>query len=86
MPMLDISTKIPAKPVASPATPLVPAKSPANSVSGKGTIVLLSPDALKLSRDLHAIENDPEIDAMQRHDASVQLRKMAAEILTGKKG
>ena len=84
--MLDISAKFPAKPITAPATPLVPAKPPADSVSGKGTIVLLSPDALKLSRDLHAVENDPEIDAMQRHDASVQLRKMAAEILTNKKG
>ncbi len=84
--MLDIITKLPTKPIAAEATPSITAKPPADSVSGKGTIVLLSPDALKLSRDLHAVANDPDIDVRQRHDASVQLRKMAAEILTGKKG
>ncbi len=84
--MLEIGEKLPVRPSSNQTATVTKVVQPQKSVIQAGTIVLLSPDALKLSRDLHAVENDPEIDAMQRHDASVQLRQMAAEILTGKKG
>ena len=82
--MLDISSKLPTKPIADPATPIVPAQPPANSISRKGAIVILSPEALKLSRDLQAVANDPDTEPVARLDASVQLRQMAAQILTAK--
>lgn len=82
--MLDIGEKLPVKPVSNQTSTVTPATQPKKSVNPTGTIVLLSPDALKLSRDLHAVESDPELDAVQRHDASVQLRRMAADILTNK--
>ena len=81
--MLDI-TKPSAKSVAEPTLPVTPIQKPSESVSTKGTIVVLSPDAIKLSRDLQAVQNDPDKDPAARMDASVQLRKMAAQILTAK--
>ena len=46
--------------------------------------MILSPDAIKLSRDLQAVVNDPDKEPIARLDASVQLRQMAAQILTAK--
>lgn len=82
--MLDINPTPPAKPVSEPTPTKVQAPPPSESVSKKGTIVLLSPDALKLSRDLKAVQNDPDQDPAVRMDASVQLRQMAAQILLTK--
>ena len=82
--MLDISNKLPALVVPDTAAPVIPAQTPADSVSRKGAIVILSPDALKLSRELQAVVNDPDKEPVARLDASVQLRQMAAQILTAK--
>jgi len=82
--MLDITSKLPSKPIADTPAPVIPAQPPADSISKKGAIVILSPDALKLSRDLQAVVNDPDKEPVARLDASVQLRQMAAQILTAK--
>jgi len=82
--MLDINSKLPPVPAAEQHLPTPPAKPPAESVSKKGTMVILSPDALALSRELQATKNDPDKDPSVRMDASVQLRQMAAQILTTK--
>ena len=82
--MLEINPKL--QPI--PAVDQVPAanqvKAPDATISKKGTMVILSPSALKLSRELQAVQNDPDKDPSARLDASVQLRKMAAQILTTK--
>jgi len=45
-----------------------------------GAVVVLTPSALKLSRDLQAITTDPAKDPAERLDASVRLRQLAAKI------
>mgnify|MGYP006273029469 CR=1 FL=1 len=82
--MLDINAKLPAVPAVDPLPSAAQAKAATVSISKKGTMVILSPDALKLSRDLQAAKNDPDRDPAARMDASVQLRQMAAQILTEK--
>lgn len=84
MTMLDINPNPSVKPVSEPSPSKVAVQPAPESVSKKGTIVILSPDALKLSRDLKAIQNDPDEDPSARMDASVQLRQMAAQILLAK--
>ncbi len=82
--MLDINPKPPTKPIVDTAMPVIPAQPSAESISKKGVMVILSADALKLSRDLQAVVNDPDKEPTARLDASVQLRQMAAQILTAK--
>lgn len=82
--MLDITPKLPAIPAVDQLPPLTQAKPAADSISKSGTMVILSPDALALSRELQAARNDPDKDPAVRMDAAVELRQMAAQILTNK--
>jgi len=82
--MLEIGSKLPTPPIPEPVNKVTPPATPADSVVKSGALVILSPDALKLSRDLQAIANDPDKEPVARLDASVQLRQMAAQILTSK--
>ncbi len=81
--MLDIGTKLPAKPIADQAPKVTPAAPASKTVTKAGTIVVLSPTALKLNRDLQAVASDPDKDPATRSNASVQLRQLASAILTG---
>jgi hypothetical protein len=81
--MLDFDSKLPAKPLPDqpPRVPPVPAH--AKSAVKTGTIVLLTPTALKLSRDLQAIQSDPDKEPAARMEANESLRKLAAQVFNG---
>jgi hypothetical protein len=59
---------------------------PANMKSAikSGTVVILTPTALKLSRELQAITTDPAKDPTERLDALDKLRKLTAKAFTEK--
>ena len=76
--MLDIGTNLPGRSfpdqmrrVAPTVTKAVTAE---QSAIKTGAIVVLSPTALKLSRELTAIQMDPEKDPQDRLDAADKLR------------
>ena len=79
--MLDTSLKLPSL-AADQLPSLAQIKASTAGTSEKGTMVILSPNALKLSRELEAAKNDPDKDPSVRMDASVALRQLAAQILT----
>jgi hypothetical protein len=81
--MLDVASKLPAKslPDQTPHVPPVPTH--AKSAVKTGTIVLLTPTALKLSRDLQAIQSDPDKEPAARMEANDGLRKLTAQIFNG---
>jgi hypothetical protein len=82
--MLDIGSKLPAPVIPDQVNKVTPAAPPVDSVIKSGAVVILSPDALKLSRELQAVKNDPDNDPAARFDASVELRQIADQILTAK--
>ena len=59
---------------------------PANTKSAikSGTVVILTPTALKLSRELQAITTDPAKDPTERLDALDRLRKLTAKAFSEK--
>ena len=81
--MLDTNLKLPSL-AADQLPSLAQIKASTANISKKGTMVILSPDALKLSRELQAAKNDPDKDPSVRMDASVELRQLASQILTTK--
>ena len=54
----------------------------ARSAVKTGAVVILTPSALQLSRDLQAITTDPDKNPAERLDASVRLRQLAARIFS----
>ena len=48
-----------------------------------GTVIILTPNALKLSRELQAITADPAKDPAARLEASEKLRQLASSIFNG---
>ena len=85
--MLDIGTNLPRRPF--PDQPLQVAPTVARAPSAEkssvktGTIVVLSPTALKLSRELTAIQADFEKDPQDRLDATDKLRQLALKVVLG---
>jgi hypothetical protein len=73
-PNLSVNIKVDQK----VATPPPPA-SPKNAIKA-GTVIVLTPNALKLSRELQAITSDPDKDPAARLDASEKLRELTAKI------
>jgi hypothetical protein len=59
---------------------------PANTKAATkaGTVVILTPTALKLSRELQAITSNPEKDPAERLDAQDKLRKLTAKAFSEK--
>lgn len=62
-------------------TPRAPAS--AKSAIKTGTVVILTPNALKLSRELAAITSDPTKDPAARLEAQEKLRQLASSIFIG---
>ena len=85
--MLDIGTqlgtKLPQKPAPEQAYRVQPAASMPKSATKIGAIIVLSPTALKLSRDLQAIQSNPDMEPTARADASAQLRQLALKVFSG---
>lgn len=56
----------------------------AKSAIKSGTVVILTPTALKLSRELQAITTDPAKDPAERLEALDRLRKLTAKAFSEK--
>jgi hypothetical protein len=82
IPMLDAISKLPTKPVVDQSNPVQAAPSPAKSATKAGAIVLLSPTSLKLTRDLQAIQADPEKAPEARLEAQDKLRQLALQVFS----
>jgi len=85
--MLDINselgTKLPQKANIEKA-PWVQQAQPAENTAVKtGVMVILSAEALKMSRELQAIQSNPDFEPQARADASDKLRQMAMKIYGG---
>lgn len=80
--MLAVGPKIPAQTIPDQTRRVTPAAAPAKSAIKTGTIIVLSPTALKLSRDLSAIQVDPNKEPTERHDASEKLRQLAMAVFS----
>ena len=85
--MLDIrselGTKLPPKPKAESATQAKQMKVDEKTAAKLGTLVILSPAALKLSRELQAIQSNPDLQPEARQDAAQKLRQLALDIVLG---
>ena len=81
--MLDVGSKLPTKPFADQVSPVTQTPLPAKSSIKAGTVVLLSPEALDISRGLQAIRSDPDKEPEVRLDASEKLRQLALKVFSG---
>ena len=86
--MLDIRswlvTKLPPKQKAEAVTQSKQLKVEEKTAAKSGTLVILSPAALKLSRELQAIQSNPEMEPEAQHDAARKLRQLALDIMLGR--
>ena len=84
--MINIGSSLTPKPPTDqkPQQPQQPVPDNAIGAVTTGAVVVLTPSALKLSRDLQAITTDPAKDPAERLDASVRLRQLAAKIFNEK--
>ena len=85
--MLDIGTNLPGRSFPDQMRRVAPTLTPAvaaqKSAIRTGTIVVLSPTALKLSRELTAIQADPDKDPQDRLNAADKLRQLALKVVIG---
>ena len=85
--MLDIGTNLPGRSFSDQMRRVTPTLAPTvtteKSAIKTGTIVVLSPTALKLSRELTAIQADPDKDPQDRLNAADKLRQLALKIVIG---
>ena len=81
--MLAVGSKIPAQTIPDQTRRVTPASAPAKSAIKTGAIIVLSPTALKLSRELTAIQADPNKEPLARLEASAKLRQLALQVFTG---
>jgi hypothetical protein len=85
--MLDIhselGTKLPPRANMEKAPRVQLAQSAENTAVKTGVIVILSAEALKMSRELQAIQSNPDFEPETRADASVKLRQLALKIYGG---
>ena len=85
--MVDIGSNLPGRTFPDQMRRVVPTVTPAisseKSAIKAGTIVVLSPTALKLSRELTAIQSDPEKDPQDRLEAADKLRQLALKVVIG---
>ena len=85
--MLDIGTNLPGRSFSDQTRRVTPTLAPTvtteKSAIKTGTIVVLSPTALKLSRELTAIQADPDKDPQDRLNAADKLRQLALKVVIG---
>ena len=85
--MLDIKselgTKLPPKPNAERPERVKQAPLAEKSAVRTGVVVILSAESLKISRDLQAIQSNPDLEPEVRADASDKLRRLALKIYGG---
>jgi len=79
----DLGTKLPPK-ANSVTAPRVQQAQPVEKTAVKtGVMVILSVEALKMNRDLEAIQSNPDLEPQARADASDKLRRLALKIYGG---
>jgi len=82
--MLDIrselGTKLPPKANTDKAPQVQQAPAEEAPAVNTGVIVILSADALKMSRELRAIQTNPRLEPKARADASAELRRLALRV------
>jgi hypothetical protein len=87
MVMLDIKselgTKLPPKANAEKAPRVQPAQSGETPAVKTGGMIVLSPESVSLSRELQAIQSNPDLEPTARADASDKLRRLAVKIFGG---
>jgi len=83
MSMLDIGSRLPTQAFPDQTRSATPASAPGKSAIKTGTIIVLSPTALKLSRDLQAVQTDPDQTPDARLAAADQLRQLALKVFSG---
>jgi len=81
--MLAIGSKLHAQTIPDQTPAMTPAAVPAKTATKAGTIIVLTPTALKLSRDLSAIQVDPNKEPADRLAASEKLRQLNMAVFTG---
>ncbi len=78
--MLKIDSNPTPKIIVDQKAPAPQAPSSSKAAIKAGTVIVLTPSALKLSRELQAITTDPDKDPAARLDASEKLRALTAQI------
>ncbi len=85
--MLDIKselgTKFPPEANIEKAPLVQQAQSTETTAVKTGAMTILSADSLKMSRELQAIQSNPDLEPQARADASDKLRQMALKIYCG---
>ena len=82
--MLDIKselgTKLPPKANTEKAPLVQQAQSSETPAVKTGGMIVLSPESVSLSRELQAIQSNPDLEPTARADASDKLRRLALKI------
>ena len=85
--MLDIKselgTKLPPKANTEKAPQVQQAQSAETPAVKTGGMIVLSPESVSLSRELQAIQSNPDLEPTARADASDKLRRLALKIFGG---
>jgi hypothetical protein len=76
----DLGTKLPPKANTEKAPAVQPAQSAEKTAVKAGAMIILSAESLKMSRDLEAIQDNPDVEPQARADASDKLRRLALKI------
>jgi len=79
----DLGTKLPPKANSEKAPSVQQAQPAENTAVKTGVMVILSAEALKMSRELQSIQSNPDFEPQARADASDKLRQMALKIYGG---
>ena len=79
----DLGTKLPPKANSEKAPSVQQAQPAENTAVKSGVMVILSADSLRMSRELQAIQSNPDFEPQARADASDKLRQMALKIYGG---
>ena len=87
MVMLDIKselgTKLPPKANTEKTPRVQQAQSGETPAVKTGGMIVLSPESVSLSRELQAIQSNPDLEPTARADASDKLRRLALKIFGG---
>ena len=79
----DLGTKLPPKVNSGTAPRIQQAQSAEKAAVKTGVMVILSAESLKKSRELQAIQSNPDLEPQARADASDKLRRLALKIYGG---
>ena len=79
----DLGTKLPPKANTEKASQVQQVEPVEKTAEKAGVVVILSAEALKMNRELQAIQSDPALEPQARAEASDKLRRLALKIYGG---